>query len=178
MSEDEGQPVEAEVSEERDRVITALYAQHASTIHLLALRLTGDRAAADEVVQDTFVRAWRSLDRFRGDSSHRTWLWAIACRVVHEARRTSLRLRRRVDRLEHRALVDYDRAVSDAAPGTRIDLERGIHALPAGARQVLLLHAVHGLGYQEIAMVLEISVGTVKSQIHRARHLLLIELDK
>lgn len=154
------------------------YAEHAPHVYLLALRLTRDRVCAEEVTQDTFVRAWRGLARFRGESSERTWLHAIACRATQDFYRSKQARDRRFVADSEAALRSYTHAVTTTAPDTAIDLERALATLPDGARRPLLLHTIHGLAYHEIAQLLGVTIGTVKSQVHRARSLLLKELER
>lgn len=139
---------------------------------MLALRLCGDTADASDVLSETFVRAWRALPGFRGESGPYTWLHTIAVRVWREGRR---RRRHPMLALDEAA---YGIAAQHETPGARLDLENAVASLPQGAREVLILFAIEGYSHAEIATMLGISVGTVKSQVHRARHLLLERLDR
>ena len=141
-----------------------LYRRFHSRIYALALRMTRDFGEAEESVQEVFLAAWRSLDAFRGESAFGTWLHAIAIRSLVS------RHRRTVRRAEETIEGDVAR-LRVVLPETSIDLERAIGRLPDGARAVLLLHDVHGHKCREIAEMLGIAVGTVKSQLHRARRL-------
>lgn len=163
------------------RSVAELHRRFAGRIYLLALRLTGSPVDAEEVTQDTFVRAWRSLPGFRGASSLATWLHAIAVRAAVD------HARRRTNRERHLTLEGdlpeaqwrrHEPASPTVHPETRLDLERALARLPDGARQALVLHAVEGRSYQEVAELLGVTVGTVKSQVHRARRLLLEMLDR
>ncbi len=143
----------------------ALYRRHVDRIHGLVFRWVGPEEAA-EVTQDVFVRAWQKLGTFRGDSAFGTWLHRVAIRVILGQRKTMGKARDRFSTDD----TDLDR--SSAPPDTpdhRIDLEKGIAALPEGARRVLLLHDVEGYRHEEIGTMLGISPGTSKSQLHRAR---------
>lgn len=148
----------------------AIYQAHSPYVRRLVLRLGGTRAD-DDMVQEVFIAAWRSLPAFRGESASRTWLHRLAVRVVWAG----------VKRREQPLWLDLDEARDvGRTPGSvekRIDLERALDALPAGARAVLLLHAIDGYRYREIAERLDISLGTVKSQLHRARILLVESLS-
>jgi RNA polymerase sigma-70 factor (ECF subfamily) len=130
----------------------------------MALRLAGgDQSEAEDLVQDCWVRAVRVLSSFRGESALRTWL----CGLLVNVRRERIRSRwRMVD------LVDAEAPVAAAGDGPPVDLERAIAALPAGARDVFVLHDVYGYKHREIAQMLEIATGTSKSQLARARALL------
>jgi RNA polymerase sigma-70 factor (ECF subfamily) len=132
--------------------------------------MTADAARAEQLTQDAFVRAWRALHTFRGQSAFSSWLHRLAVNAVFEDQRTHRRREQRVtidgdlDRHEAAAAVpDFD---------TRYDLERAIASLPPGARQVLVLHDIEGYPHQDIAEFLGVAVGTVKAQLHRARRLL------
>lgn len=145
----------------------ALYIEYAPAVYGLALRISRDVSESEDLVQDTFLTAWRALPGFRGESAFSTWLYRIAARVIWA----------RMRRLSSEPWLDLDAASSMSSPDTpvieRLDLERAMDRLPRGARLVLLLRDVHDLSYGEIAQQLAISIGTVKSQLHRARHLML-----
>jgi len=147
-----------------------LYAEHVGHVYAVCLRMTAEPARAEQLTQDAFVRAWRALHTFRGQSAFSSWLHRLAVNVVFEDQRT---LRRR----EQRVMIDGDLERHNAsAPAadfdTRYDLERAIASLPPGARQVLVLHDIEGYPHQDIAGMMGVAVGTVKAQLHRARRLL------
>jgi RNA polymerase sigma-70 factor (ECF subfamily) len=146
-----------------------LYTAHAGRVYALCLRLAGDRAAAEELAQDVFVRVWERLGSFRGDSAFATWLHRLAVNVVFMAQRTRARRERRVEPVED--LEAWERG-TDASPADRLDLEHALTRLPHGARQVFLLHDVEGYGHAEIGRLLGIAEGTSKAQLFRARRLL------
>jgi RNA polymerase sigma-70 factor (ECF subfamily) len=141
-----------------------LYQRHARRIFGLCLRMTGDPGTAEDLTQDTFVRAWRRLGEFRGDAGFGTWLWRIAVRVALEHGRS----RRR--RLAREQLAPGP--VGPSPVSAALDLERAIRTLPDGARSVFVLHDVEGRAHDEVARLLGITAGTSKSQLHRARRLL------
>jgi RNA polymerase sigma-70 factor, ECF subfamily len=145
-------------------------------VHAVCLRMTGSQQRAEELTQDVFVRAWQRLGSFRGDSLFTTWLHRLAVnQVLSERRATSRRERRELSEPEIEA---FGHAAVAAMPGTRVDLERAIAALPEGARKVLVLRDVQGYRYQEIAGITGVSLGTVKAQIHRARALIREALER
>jgi RNA polymerase sigma-70 factor (ECF subfamily) len=143
-----------------------IYREFAPRIYGLCLRLTGQREAAEDCTQESFVAAWRSLGRFEKRSLFSTWLQRIAIRTVL-ARRRGLRASREVGEPAE-GLPDHP------DPGTvpPIDLERAIAALPAGARDVLVLVGIYGYSHGEAASALGVAEGTCKAQLHRARGLL------
>ncbi len=151
-----------------------VYRRLAGRVYALCLRMTADGQRAEELTQDAFVRAWERLGSFRGDSRFSTWLHRLTVNLVLQDRRTQARRAGREAPLPE----GYLGAVREAFPGTRIDLERGIAALPDGARQVLVLRDVQGYKYREVAEMVGVTVGTVKAQIHRARKLLRETLER
>jgi RNA polymerase sigma-70 factor, ECF subfamily len=147
-----------------------LYRLHHRRIYGLALRLARDAGRAEELTQDAFVRAWEILPGFRGDSSFATWLHGLTVRVFFEHSRAE---RRRTERIEAADDLDiYLAEVRRALPETSLALEKAIAGLPDGARVPLVLYAVEGYSYEEIAHLLGLALGTIKAQIHRARRLL------
>lgn len=144
-----------------------LYHRHSARVHALARRMLGSEEDAADATQEVFVRTWQKLHLFRGDSAFGTWLHRLATNVVL-ARRASLSKRR--DRfLDGLESVDDVRAPAQARPELRLDFEAAIGTLPDGAREVFVLYDVEGYKHEEIAGMLGISIGTSKSQLHRAR---------
>jgi RNA polymerase sigma-70 factor (ECF subfamily) len=152
------------------RAFEELYRLHHRRIYGLALRLARDAGRAEELTQDAFVRAWEVLPGFRGDSSFATWLHGLTVRVYFEQARAE---RRRTERIAAADDLEiYLVEVRRALPETSLALEKAIAGLPDGARIPLVLYAVEGYSYEEIARLLGLALGTVKAQIHRARRLL------
>jgi RNA polymerase sigma-70 factor, ECF subfamily len=151
-----------------------LYRQHAGRVYALCLRLAADPVVARELTQDTFVRAWEALPRFRADASITTWLHRIAVNAMLERRRGERRRTARVsladDDEDGDALVSGVVLAPDVA--TAIDLERAIGALPPGVRRAFVLHDVEGYTHEEIATMTGLAAGTLRAQLHRARQLL------
>lgn len=147
-----------------------LYREHVGRVYAVCLRLAGDRAEAEELTQDVFVRAWNKLATFRGESAFSTWLHRLAVNVVLMARRGRSRRERRVFATENPAALE--RPAGDHPAGLSLDLERAIARLPEGAREVFLLYDVEGYRHAEIAALLGIAEGTSKAQLFRARRLL------
>ena len=143
----------------------SLYRMHSGRVHGLCLRLTGNPLAAEDLTQETFIRAWRSLGTFRGDSAFGSWLFRIAINAV--AARYRAELRRAAWETKAPA-----RTTQPGDPALRMDLEDAIGALPPGARAVFVLHDVEGYRHEEIADQLGVAVGTSKAQLHHARRLL------
>ncbi len=148
-----------------------LYRSHCDRIYGLCWRMCGgDRALAEDMVQEAFVRAWNKLDLFKGDSKFGTWLHRLAVNVVLSDRRIRVkRLRREQEFGEDIERVQVgDR---DVFAGLRKDLEAAIAGLPERARTVLVLYDIEGYQHNEIAEMTGMAVGSSKAQLHRARKL-------
>lgn len=148
-------------------------------IYTLALRLTGHPEDAADLAQEAFLRAWRSLPSFQGDSSFSTWLYRLASNLCID-------FLRREKRRKSAAAVSLDDEEENAPPlevpdhrftpeselerrELRAAVARGLSQLSDDHRQVLVLRELDGLSYAEIAARLELEEGTVKSRIARAR---------
>jgi RNA polymerase sigma-70 factor, ECF subfamily len=168
------QPSEASPAEASpDALITAWYAAHHRQMYALCLRILADPRDAEDALQDAFVEAWRSAASYRGESTVGTWLRTIAARVATRRLRAHKRYAVWME-----PLGESDAPASPVPHnGERLDLEQAIRALPPRARAVLVLHEIHGYRLTEIGEWMGTSVGTVKSQLHRARQLLKGSLD-
>ena len=157
----------------------AVYREHVGRVHALCLRMAGDARLAEELTQDVFVRAWEKLPGFRGESALGTWLHRLAVNVVLEAARGTQRRERRVEPTSDLAALA---PAAGPAPDERLhlnmDLERAIAALPPGVRTVFVLHDIEGYRHDEIARLTGGAVGTMRSQLHRARRLLMEALGR
>lgn len=145
-----------------------LYRLHVARIHSLTRRMLGSDDA-DEVTQDIFVRTWQKLAQFRGESAFTTWLHRLAVNVVIERRRSYAILRGRMS--DDPEALDAV-TVAPARADLTVDFEHAIDRLPAGAREIFVLHDVEGYKHREIAAMLEVATGTSKRQLHRARMLM------
>ncbi|MBV8206960.1 MAG: sigma-70 family RNA polymerase sigma factor [Acidobacteria bacterium] len=155
-----------------------LYAAHKRRIFNLCLRMIEDWSRAEELMQDTFLQAYRKLNTFRGESAFSTWLHRIAVNVVLMHLRQN---RARVNEVPAIAGTGDDdepwSAYQQAASSDgrldhavdRVTLERAISKLPDGYRLVFVLHDVEGYEHHEIAELLGCSIGNTKSQLHKAR---------
>ena len=155
-----------------------LYRLHAGRVYALCLRLAADPVVARELAQDTFVKAWEALPRFRADASLTTWLHRIAVNALLERRRGEKRRSARVSLTDDEDAAEMIVAVV-AAPdvATAIDLERAVGALPPGVRRAFVLHDVEGYTHEEIAAMTGLAAGTLRAQLHRARQLLMRALS-
>ncbi len=156
----------------------ALYRRHSGNVFGLCLRLTCDRATAEDCTQETFVQAWRNLDGFKGESAIGTWLHRIAVNQVLMLRRRGQAQKRHLEAVGQDWAVDVAADGKSPQPGTQVDLERAVSSLPQGARDVFVLCAVNGYSYEETSSFLGVAVGTCKAQLHRARRLLKERLDR
>lgn len=152
-----------------------LFLTYQGRIYALCLRMTCRPERAEDLTQDTFVRAWQKLHTFRGASAFFTWLHRLAVNTV-------LAELRKDGRWEAR-LVDGDEPFDrHSAPRRRdslqaIDLERAIAELPPQARLVFVLHDVEGFRHREIAEMTGLAEGTSKAHLHQARKRLRKVLD-
>ena len=157
-----------------------VYRQHVNRVFTLCARMVSDRARAEELTQDVFVRAWEKLHLFRGESSFGTWLHRLTVNVVLNARKVEGRQRSRYEESDDDAGMDSLPGVvgMPLAPGDLLDLEEAITRLPPGARRVFVLHDVEGYKHEEIAEMLGVTSGATKAQLHRARLLLREALNR
>jgi RNA polymerase sigma-70 factor, ECF subfamily len=144
-----------------------LYDAHSPRVFRLAFRLTGDADLAREFTQDTFVRAFSQLPKFRGDSALSTWLHRITVTVVANAMRKVKRFRERETDLEDVHPASSDNSGVD--PVLRERLHRAISDLPEIYRTTLIMHDIEGYTHTEIAEVLGVAEGTCKSRLSQAR---------
>lgn len=154
-------------------VFEGIYREHHRRVWALASRWERDPQRAEELLQEVFVRVWRALPDFRGESTLATWIHAIALRTALDRARSD---RRREER--ERAAVETEPSKVEPRPGEAIDLERAIAALPDGQRRMFILHAIEGYRCREIADRMGVAVGTVQSQIFRAREKLKEVLER
>jgi len=152
----------------------SLFHAHKARIYSVCLRMTNNTAEAEDLTQDAFMQVFRKLATFRGDSALSTWLYRIAVNtVLMHFRKKALRQISLDEPYSQDAKVvrrEYgsrdDRLVGCV---DRIALARAIKDLPDGYRTIFLLHEVEGYEHQEIAELLDCSVGNSKSQLHKAK---------
>jgi RNA polymerase sigma-70 factor, ECF subfamily len=146
----------------------ALYHRYKRRVFALAVRIVG-AMDAEEVTQEAFIRIFRGLSKFRGDSALGTWIYRLAVNAA-----LSHRSRRRPDAPDAANQDEAEALVGDVGPlgrdsVLRARLQRALWRLPVGYRTVIVLHDVEGLEHEEVASVLGCHVGTSKSQLHKAR---------
>jgi len=161
----------------------ALFERYHAMVYQLACRILGDREEALDVAQEVFLTVFRKIDRFRGDSSLKTWIYRIAVNRASNRGRWWNRLRRRGSvSLEERPGGDgrpsYGELLRDGGRTQeelvllreeRAQIERSLLELPLQQRVAVVLRDIEGMSYEEIAASLRISLGTVKSRIARGR---------
>src|SRR3954464_12040224 len=152
----------------------SLFYAHKPRIYSVCLRMTNNTAEAEDLTQDAFLQVFRKLATFRGDSALSTWLYRIAVNTVlmhfrkKALRQVSLDEPYNQDaRLVRREYGSRDGRLVGSVD--RIALTRAIKELPDGYRTIFLLHEVEGYEHQEIAELLDCSVGNSKSQLHKAK---------
>jgi RNA polymerase sigma-70 factor (ECF subfamily) len=147
-----------------------LYDAHVDRVFRLAYRLTGDEHDARELTQDTFIRAFQQLPKFRGDSALATWLYRVTVSVASNNRR---RHRRRDRETDLTAVADVATGgAPEAEPDLRDRMAAAIDGLPEIYRTTFVMHDVEGYTHPEIAGALGVAEGTSKSRLFIARGML------
>jgi RNA polymerase sigma-70 factor (ECF subfamily) len=146
----------------------------------VALRMLGNRAEAEEIAQETFLRAHRALGEFRGEARLGTWLYAIASRLCLNRLASGARRHERLDEtaLLQRAAEGGDAAAALERTELQAALQEAVAALPEERRIVVILRDLEGLAYEEIAEVLGLPLNTVRTRLHRARGDLKAKLER
>lgn len=154
-----------------------LYREHSPRVFALCLRLSGGTAAeATELMQDVFIKAWRGLESFRGESAFSSWLHRLTVNAMLESARSEQRRTARVVSVEDPDSIGA--FATSPSQDLQMDLEKAIASLPNGARMAFVLHEIEGYQHNEIAAQLGVAEGTVRAQLHRARKLLIQALDR
>lgn len=151
-----------------------LYRGHVGRVYALAVRMTGAEQAED-LTQEIFIRAWSKLDTFKGQAQFGTWLHRLA--VNHILSRRATARKREARHAGGEGILSRLAAPRRRASGAALDIETALRRLPARAREVFVLYDVEGYSHDEIAETLGVSVGTSKSQLHRARMLMREQLS-
>jgi RNA polymerase sigma-70 factor, ECF subfamily len=151
-----------------------LFHAHKARIYSICLRMTNNTAQAEDLTQDAFLQVFRKLSTFKGNSALSTWLYRIAVNtVLMHFRKKALKQISLDEPSSHDAtMVKREYGGRDgrlAGAVDRITLARAIKDLPTGYRTIFLLHEVEGYEHQEIAKILDCSVGNSKSQLHKAK---------
>jgi len=152
--------------------LAELYAAYQATLFRYLLQLTADRGVAEEILQDTLVAVWKSAGTFEGRSTVQTWLIGIARRQAHNTLRRRMLLR--VDLADVEILPATGPEPEDAALAEleREELARTIQRLAPAQREILTLTFAEGLSYSEMATVIGVPEGTIKSRLSNAKRAL------
>ncbi|TWF92931.1 RNA polymerase sigma factor [Saccharopolyspora dendranthemae] len=159
-----------------------LVRRHTATMYRVAFRVLGDRAEAEDAVQEAWVSAWRSLSRFRGDAAPTTWLYRVVTNsALSQARRRWAVPMDISDESMNHLLTDDGTGNPEgkAVRSEEADLvHRAIATLEPSQRVPLVLREFEGMSYEEIAEVLEVNTTALRSRLHRARLALLSRLEE
>ena len=178
------------VAEGDESAFETLYRAHAGRVFALCVRMSGSRQRATELTQDVFVHVWQRLGSWRGESALSSWIYRVTVNLVlsnvrGEQRRQKHEMtdefafdEQRPTDADVRRTTHADARRTTYSPEDRIDLERAIAALPAGARTVFVLHDIEGYQHNEIAKLTGTAEGTCRAQLHRARKLLIEALER
>jgi len=191
---DEGRPIYPRQGMDRDAALVAqlrrgdagaaaaLVGAYGDRVYRLALRITGNAADAEEVVQDALWTAGRKIDTFRGAAAFGSWVYRITANTAYQKLRGRRSQRNEVswedlaptfdERGQHLEVTgDWSRRLKDSAIETELKslLGAAIDELPLDYRTAFVLHDVEGLPNPEIAQTLQVKLGTIKSRVHRAR---------
>lgn len=164
VSSDPDRPLVVDAQKGDQRAMESLYRRHGKAIHALAYGATGDVDVADEITQETFVRAFQSLHGFDFRSTFRTWLFTIALNRMKTAKRRASRESPLDEKGSQLPVQEEEPRV-----WARKQLNAALGGLPEGYREVVIMHDVLEMEHEEIAVARGCSVGTSKSQLHKAR---------
>jgi RNA polymerase sigma-70 factor (ECF subfamily) len=148
-----------------------LYQRHNRRVYSLCLRMTGNVSEAEDLTQEVFIQLFRKIGSFRGESAFTTWLHRLTVnQVLMHFRKRSVKLEQTTDEGETPVQIVRGTENPNSMPVVdRIALDKAIKQLPPGYRTVFVLHDIEGHEHEEIARMLGCSVGTSKSQLHKAR---------
>lgn len=165
----------AAFSNRRRRTFESEALPHLDALYRLALRLSGDPALSEDLVQETMMRAYRSWERYRPGTNVRAWLFTILRNALISDYRQRKRYVHSIDLAAVEERTPF-RGVEGRDPTSRFfdrivgeEVVRAIDALPDEYKEALVLSDIEGLAYHEIADVVGVPIGTVKSRLHRAR---------
>ena len=159
-----------------ERAATELVERHASALARFAVS-SGERNDVDELVQDTFVRAFSSIDGFRGESSFRTWLFTIERRLLMDRRRSERRRPQGMEINEDDATTEFDALDDLVADEAQARVRQAIGRLTPTQRDVFVLRVTEGMSYKEIAKTVSTTEGAARVHYHNAMHAIKEFLD-
>jgi RNA polymerase sigma-70 factor (ECF subfamily) len=153
------------------QAFSSLMERHERRVYNLCLRMTGDPDDASDATQDTFLTTYRRLSSFRGQAAFTTWLHRVAVNACYDLLRKRARAPLLANSEESEGAIERGKPApdhADEAAGT-IDVARALAAVQEEFRAALVLHDVQDVSVQEVAAILDVPVGTVKSRLHRGR---------
>ena len=148
-----------------------LYQRHHRRVYSICLRMLQNASEAEDLTQDVFIQLYRKIGSFRGDSAFTTWLHRLTVnQVLMHFRKRTVKFEKTTEEGETPVQVVGGTENPSKMPIVdKIALENAIEQLPAGYKNVFVLHDVEGYEHEEVARILGCSVGTSKSQLHKAR---------
>lgn len=172
---------------EKEKIFDAEFLPHINALFNFALHLTYDEDDSNDLVQETFMKAWRFIGSFESGTNAKAWLFKILKNAfINEYRKKS----KRPTKVDYEEIVSHHNAEDDRYVGSidlREDIFQGmlgdevskaLDSLPVDFRTVVLLCDVEGFTYEEMAKIINIPIGTVRSRLHRARNMLKEKLEK
>jgi RNA polymerase sigma-70 factor, ECF subfamily len=169
------------IAHETFSTVGDLYKQHRRTVYALCLRLTGNAAEAEDLTQEVFIQLLRKAGTFRGESQFTTWLYRVTTnQVLMHFRRTTRRAEKLPQFFNEFRKTHVGKYSGGSQLMDRIALNAALAKLPSGSRSIFLKFDVEGYNHEEIAEIFGCTVGTSKSQLHKARKKLrkLLKLEK
>lgn len=153
------------------KAFETIYERHHRRVYSLCLRMVANATEAEDLAQEVFIQLFRKIGSFRGESAFTTWLHRLTVNhVLMHFRKRGVRLEKTTEEGEIGEIQDYLQAAAERPRFVdRIALDKAISELPPGYRTVFVLHDVEGFEHEEVADMLGVSVGTSKSQLHKAR---------
>ena len=160
-----------------ERAATLLVERHAQGIARFVASL-GERDEIEEVVQDTFVRAFGSLDSFRGESTFRTWLLTIARNLLRDRQRSRKRAKLHVDIQDNDIISSSDALEGTVAAETEARMHEAVESLSPMQRSIFTLRVTEGLSYKEIAIAVGSTEGAARVHYHNAMRAIREKIDE
>ncbi len=168
MHDDENQLVIRSLNGDRT-AYEKLYRANAGKVYALCLRMCGQKELAEDLTQESFIRAWQKLDSFRGDSKFSSWLYRLTSNVVigHLRSNNKWQLDQYNEALHESVLAEE--GYNDSIKAHRDDIEKALLTLSDKARVVLIMHDYLGYKHKEISEITGMAIGTSKTHLHRAK---------
>ncbi len=168
MHDDENQLVIRSLNGDRT-AYEKLYRANAGKVYALCLRMCGQKELAEDLAQESFIRAWQKLDSFRGDSKFSSWLYRLTSNVVigHLRSANKWQIDQYDEAMHEHKLTEAGN--TDTIQAHHDDIEKALLTLPEKARVVLIMHDYLGYKHTEISSITGMAVGTSKTHLHRAK---------